>query len=239
MKLKLGIAVLLACMLPASLAAGATRNHDGKILYTYVGELAAAPTSTTVTLNIEGGNRPALQSLLGQSAQQTFTYGSNTEFLLWSKGIPTVVQASALHAGDWVRVNIRAQRGASLSEIEATAPGIIGDHVTQPEPPNKPLFLFRGKLTAVGSSTVTVNVTGGNRRALRLLIGQSAQPAFTFDADTIVLVWRGRVPTVISPSQLQLGDRIVVRVRADRGSTLAQVEATAANRLAEHEPASK
>jgi hypothetical protein len=29
---------------------------------------------------------------------------------------------------------------------------------------------------------------------------------------------------------------VIVRIRADRGSTLAQVEATAAKRVAEHEP---
>ena len=66
-----------------------------------------------------------------------------------------------------------------------------------------------------------MDVAGGNRHALRLLIGQAASQTFAFDADTIVLLWQGKVPTVISPSQLKVGDRFVVRVRADRGSTLA------------------
>ncbi len=237
MKTKLVIAALLACLLPAtSLAAQPNRPHRG-ILYTYVGALAAAPTSTTLTLDIETGNRPALKSLIGQSAQQTFTYDSSTEFLLWSHGIPSVVQSSALHAGDWVRINVRAAHDASLADIEATPPGIVGDHVTEPQPPSKPLFLFRGKLTAVGSSSVTVNVAGGNRHALRLMIGQPAEQSFAFDSETIVLLWQGKVPTVISPAQLKVGDRFVVRVRADRGSTLAQVEATPAARLGDREPA--
>ena len=79
-------------------------------------------------------------------------------------------------------------------------------------------------------------MTGGNRHALRLLVGQSADQSFTFDAGTICLLWQGKVPTLISPSQLKVGDRFVVRIRADRGSTLAQVEATPANHLGDREP---
>jgi hypothetical protein len=241
MKIKLVIAALLACLLPAAALAGngkSDRKHRG-ILYSYVGELASAPSSTGVTLNVEGGNRPALKSLIGQSAQQTFAYDSDTVFLLWSKGIPTVVDPSALHAGDWVRVNVRAPRGASLADVVASPAKLVGDHVTELERPDQPLFLFRGKLTSVGSSSVTVEVKGGNKHALRLMVGQPAEQTFAFDADTIVLLWQGRVPTVIGASQLEVGERIVVRVRADRGSTLAEVEATAAKRLAEREPPAK
>ena len=43
----------------------------------------------------------ALKAMLGQSVSQTFTYGSNTEFLKWSKGIPSVVQAGDLAAGQF------------------------------------------------------------------------------------------------------------------------------------------
>ena len=236
MKTKLVIAALIACLVPAAAFAGNPDRHHHGILYAYVGALAAAPTSNTLTVDIEGGNRAALKSLIGQSAQQTFAYDSTTEFLLWSHGIPTVVQPWALHAGDWVRVNIRAPRGASLQEIVQKAPGIVGDHVTQPERPDKPLFLFRGTLTAVGTSSVTVDVKGGNRHALRLMIGQPSQQTFAFDSDTIILLWQGKVPTVISLAQLKVGDRFVVRIRADRGSSLAQVEATPAARLADREP---
>jgi hypothetical protein len=235
MKKMLLIAALAASLVPAAALAAKPDGRHGGILYTYAGQLAAAPTSTTLTLNVEAGNRPALRSLLGESAQQTFAYDESTEFLLWSHGVPTVVDASALHAGDWVRVNVRAPRRSSIESIVQKPPAIVGGHVERPNPPDKPLFLFRGRLTAVGSSSVTVDVRGGNRRALRLLIGQPAQQTFAFDADTIVLHWQGKVPTVIAPGQLEVGERIVVRVRADKGSTLAEVEATPAARLAEHE----
>jgi hypothetical protein len=42
---------------------------------------------------------------------------------------------------------------------------------------------------------------------------------------------------VIGPSQLKAGDRITVRIRAPRADTLAQVEATAAAHVGDHEPA--
>ena len=49
---------------------------------------------------------------------------------------------------------------------------------------------------------------------------------------------RGRVPELISPSQLTVGDRISVRIRARGSSSLGQVESTPANHVGEHEPAS-
>jgi hypothetical protein len=42
---------------------------------------------------------------------------------------------------------------------------------------------------------------------------------------------------VISLSDLKTGDRVAIHVRAEARSTLAQVEATAAAKVAEHEPA--
>src|SRR5947209_16615539 len=100
-----------------------------------------------------------------------------------------------------------------------------------------PLYLFRGTLSAVGSSSVTVHVTGGDRRALRLLIGNSNDQSFAYDGNTIFLLWQGKVPTVIDATKLVAGDRIVVRIRAPKGATLAQVESSAAKHIGDREPA--
>ena len=233
--------LFLVAALAALLAAGAAfaGNGPAKIRYSFLGQLTATPSNGGVSITVEGGNRPSLRALLGQPVTQTFAYGSNTEFLKWSHGIPTVVQAGDLSAGDFVWVHVRAPRGASLAEIEQQQAGLVGDHGTQLFKPTRPLYLFRGRLTSVGSSTVAVHVTGGNRRALRLLIGQSPDQSFTFGDDTIFLLWQGKVPTVIDASKLVVGDRIVVRIRAAGGSTLAQVESTAANHIGDREPASK
>jgi hypothetical protein len=134
-------------------------------------------------------------------------------------------------------VNVRAPRQADLATIEHQPAGIVGDHGTELFKPDKPLYLFRGTLTSVGSSSVTVHVTGGDHRALRLLIGSPNDQSFAFGDTTIFLLWQGKVPTVIDASKLVVGDKIVVRIRAPKGASLAQVESTPANHIGDREPA--
>jgi hypothetical protein len=195
--------------------------------------------STSVSLTVEGGNHVALRKMLGASVDQSFAIGERTEFLRWSHGVPTVVQAGDLVAGDWVVVNVRAPRRADLGEIESKPAGIVSDRGARPNPPSRPLFLFRGKVAAAsGPSSIAVDVRGGNHRGLRLLLGQPSSQTFTFGPETIFLRWPGKVPTVIDAAQLRVGERVTVRIRAPRGSSLADVEATPAVHVGEHEPAS-
>ena len=233
------IGILAAALTTALLAAGAASAHGGRILYQFRGHLLAAPpaNATQISLSVEGGNHAALRAMLGHSVDQTFTVGTGTEFLKWSHGLPTVVQANELAAGDWVNVNVRAPRGADLERILGRPAGIVGDRGPSPFRPDQPLYLFRGRLVSTGSGSVTVDVRGGNRRALRLLVGQSRQQQFATGDETIFLLWQGKVPTVIAAAELKAGDRVVVRVRAAVRSSLAQVTSTAARRVAEHEPA--
>ena len=229
----------------AALAGNGNGNGNGQArvrahaLYVFVGKLSATPSNGALSISVEGGNRLALRAMLGQPVGQTFAYGNNTEFLKWAKGVPTVVQAGDLAAGDYVRVNIRAPRGASLADLEQVPAGLVGDHGTELYKPTQPLYLFRGTLTSVGASEgVTLDVRGGNARGMRLMIGQQASQTFTTGDDTIFLLWQGKVPTVIALSQLKVGDKVVVRVRAPKGSTLSQVESTAAVHVGDREPAS-
>jgi len=234
------IGLLAAALATALLAAGAASAGGGRgILYQFRGHLLATPpaNATQISVSVEGGNRPALRAMLGHSVDESFTVGSGTEFLTWSHGIPTVVQANELAAGDWVNVNVRAPRGASLERILGKPAGIVGDRGPNPFRPDQPLYLFRGRLVSTGSGSVTVDVRGGNRRALRLLVGQPSQQTFATGGETIYLHWQGKVPTVIAATDLKAGDVVVVRVRAATRSSLAQVTATAARRVAEHEPA--
>ena len=48
---------------------------------------------------------------------------------------------------------------------------------------------------------MTIDVKGGNRRALRLMIGQSTTQSFTTGDETVFLYWAHRIPTVIDASQ--------------------------------------
>ena len=99
------------------------------------------------------------------------------------------------------------------------------------------VYSFVGKLSATPSGGhVSISVESGSPPALRAMLGQPVDQTFSYDDGTIFLLWQGRVPTVIEPSQLKAGDRITVRVRAPQAATLAQVEATPASHVGDHEP---
>ncbi len=229
----IAVAAILATLVTAT-AAFAGGSH-GKTLFRYVGQVQAT-SGSSVTVAVQNGNHAALRSMLGQGQVQTFATGEKTVFLKWTKGIPAVVGIGDLAVGDNVTVNIRADRKGSLDTVKATPAAAIGDRGQNLNPPKKPLYLFRGTLVSAADGKVTMDVKGGNRHALRSLIGQQAQQTFSTGPETVFLHWAHRIPTLIDAAGLKAGDRIVIRVRADRGSTLAQVEATAARRVADREP---
>jgi hypothetical protein len=221
----------LACAALAATAAGAPKGR----LFQFRGEVTGLNLNS-IGVQVEGGNRPALRMMLGQSQNQSFAIGDHTEVLIWRKGIPTVGGVGDMQLGDWVQVSVRAPVGSSLAGIEATQAGLVGDHVKAPHAA-LPLWLYVGTVAGPQSGGhIALHVTAGNRRALRTLLGQSVDQTFTYDDNTIFLLWQGKVPTVIDASQLKAGDRITVRIRAPQRSALAQVEATAANHVGDHEP---
>jgi hypothetical protein len=239
MRIRVFLVTVAAALLAATAALAGPGNGHGKIRYSFLGQLTATPSNGGVSITVQGGNRQALRAMLGAPVTQTFAYGSTTEFLKWSKGIPAVVGPGDLAAGEFVWVHVRAPRGSTLAEIEQQPAGIVGDHGTQLFKPARPLYLFRGTLSSVGGGTVTVHVTGGNHHALKLLVGSSADQSFSFGENTIFLLWQGKVPTVIDASKLVVGDKIVVRIRAEKGASLGQVESTPANHIGDREPAAK
>ncbi|HEX6761706.1 MAG TPA: hypothetical protein VF094_02785 [Gaiellaceae bacterium] len=222
----------LACAAVAATATGGPRAQS----FQFRGELLNA-SSTNVQVQIAGGNHPALRALIGQSQDQTFAIGPSTEILLWSHGTPHVGGVSDLRAGDDVQLNVRAPHGSSLQTIEATAARTVADHGSGNGSPGRPLFLYVGTVTGPQSGGhVALHVASGNWRGLQTMLGQPLDQSFSYDDSTIFLLWQGRVPTVIDASHLQAGDRITIRVRAPRSSTLAQVEATPAKHVGDHEP---
>jgi hypothetical protein len=238
------IVVAFAAVLATLVAATAAMagGPQGKTLFRYAGQLKAT-SGSSVTVTVQNGNRPALRSMLGQSQDQTFATDTTSEkktvFLKWTDGIPKVVAYSDLAINDYVTVNVRAERDASLDTIKGTPAGIVADHGSTLNKPDKPLYLFRGTFVSATDSTVTIGVKGGNHHALRLMIGNGATQTFATGPETVFLHWAHRIPTVIDAKGLHEGDRIIIRVRADRGSTLAEVEATAARRVADREPKSQ
>jgi hypothetical protein len=237
MRTRLVLLILVAALVGVGGAAAGNGHGKGKTQFSFLGQLTATPSNGGVSITVQGGNKRALRAMLGAPVTQTFAYGATTEFLKWSKGVPAIVGPGDLAAGDFVWVHVRAPRGATLAELEQQPAGIVGDHGTQLFKPGRPLYLFRGTLSSTGTNTVNVHVTGGNRHALRVLIGSSSDQSFAFGDDTIFLLWQGKVPTVIDATKLVPGDKIVVRIRAPKGASLAQVEASAARHVGDREPA--
>jgi hypothetical protein len=237
--LYLGLVALALLTVGASQTFAA--GNGGNALFIFNGRLLAdAGSSPSVFVDVNGGNRIALKKLIGHSDNQQFAVGANTQYLRWTHGVPTVVPESNLVAGDRVSVKIRADRRASLAQIESTQAKTVAD--TGPPNgryPRRPLWLFIGTLNApAGGGHFGLHITNGNLRALRSMLGQPLDQSFTYDGHTIFVVWHGRVPMAISPSQLKPGDRISVRIRAPRAFALGQVESVPANHVGDHQPAS-
>jgi len=237
MKHRLTLALVCTALACFALGGAATAGNRGQ-LFVFSGELLATPgaNAANVSVQVETGNKPALRALLNQSQNQVFTVGSGTQVLVWSHGKPQVGSTADLKQGDWVTVRIRAPHGSSLQQIDGTAAVTVADHAAPGR--SLPLWLFEGTVAGAQSGGhIALHVDSGNWKALHALLGQPLAQAFTYDTGTIFLLWQGRVPTVIDPSQLKAGDKITVRIRAPRGASLAQVEATPARHVGDHEPA--
>jgi hypothetical protein len=236
MKLRLTLALALTAFACAALGGAAAAGHGQ--LYVFKGELLSTPgpNATSLSVQVETGNRAALRALIGASQNEVFSVGSGTRVMIWSHGVPRVGTTADLQQGDWVTLRIRAAHDASLQQIENQQAAAVAESAR----PNggRPLWLFVGNVSGPQSGGhIALHVLSGNWKALQAMLGQSLDQSFTYDDGTIFLLWQGHVPTVIGPSQLQAGDRITVRVRAPRSATLSQVEATAANHVGDHEPA--
>ncbi len=224
----------------AALSAPAADAHAAKgHNFVFSGRLLAdpAPGSTAIVVQVEKGNRAALKKMVGASQNQAFAVDSNTVFLRWSQGKPTVVPVESLEADDWVTVRVRAAWRASLADIVATPARQVSDRGPDPRFARKPLWRFVGTLLAPASGgQIALRITSGNWKALHSMLGQPLEQSFTYNARTIFLRWTGGVPALIAPEQLKVGDQTTVRIRSWRHSSLAQVKATPAARVIDREP---
>jgi hypothetical protein len=230
--------VVLAALVLLATGASSTFAAGGEQTYVFNGRLLAdAGSSTSLYVDINGGNKPALKKLVGQSDNQYFAVGAGTQYLRWAHGVPTVVAESNLVAGDVVSVQVRAARDASLAQIEAAAALRVADRGPTPGHAGKPLWLFIGTLNGpAAGGKVAIHVQSGNWLALRKMLGQPLDESFSYGNRTIFILWRSGVPTVISPSQLKVGDRISIRIRAPRVDSLQQAELVPATHIGDHEP---
>jgi hypothetical protein len=230
------LAAVMVVVAAASSSLAAQRGGD--LTYVFNGRLLAdAGNSPSLYVAVSGGTKAALKKLVGQGQNQHFTVGSGTQYLRWAHGVPTVVSESNLVADDVVSVKVRAPRGASLAEIEAAAASRVADRGPSPGHAVRALWLLIGTLNGpAANGRVSLHVQSGNWLGLRKMLGQPLDQSFSYGRRTVFVLWQGGVPTVISPSQLRVGDRISVRVRAPRSFSLQQAEQVAAGHIGDHEP---
>jgi hypothetical protein len=240
MKLRLTLALAaaaLACVaFGGAASAHSTRHHPGQ-RYVFNGEVLAAPGANagSLSVQIEGGNHAALKALIGGAQSENLTLDANTRVLIYSRGVPHVGNTSEIQQGDFVTVVVRSPHNSSLQQLVGTPAVSVAAHAAPRG--GRPLWLFIGSVGGPqAGGHIALHVDSGNWKALHAMLGQPLDQSFTYDDGTIFLLWQGGRPTVIGPSQLQAGDRITVRIRAARDSTLQQVEATPANHVGDHEP---
>src|SRR5436190_151541 len=94
-------------------------------------------------------------------------------------------------------------------------------------------YVFNGQLLAdAGNSpSLFVDVHGGNKPALRKLIGQGRTQQLAVDAGTQYIRWTNGQPAVVNEASLVAGDFVTIRVRAARDASLGQIESTPAWRV--------
>jgi hypothetical protein len=93
------------------------------------------------------------------------------------------------------------------------------------------LYIFSGTIAAApatSSSALSVTVTGGNRPALRALVGNTSAPlSFTVDGKTAYIAWtatsRGNAPSATTADALKVGDPVHLRIRARFQAPLARL----------------
>jgi len=196
----------------------------------FVGNLTAAPGAgaTSVTITVSGGDREALRLMLGQPTAQTFAVNGDTKVVNVRHGSGTLAD---LAQGDLVWIEIAAPRGTALADVEKQPAKRVLDRGQGQAAKPQVEYAFRGTLVSTGASSLSLNVTSGTVRALRLMIAQPAAQTFAVDSSTRFVRVADRTRSSATLADLKAGDQVDVFVRAAADATLAQVEGVAATRV--------
>ncbi|HMG98689.1 MAG TPA: hypothetical protein VK546_07200, partial [Gaiellales bacterium] len=101
------------------------------------------------------------------------------------------------------------------------------------------LFLFGATAAAIDTTnhTITVDVNFGNWRGLFALLGQPVHQTFTYDGNTVFLMWRHGRPIGIDAGLIHPGAPLTLRVFGETWNTpLAKLLATPLWRVKLGEP---
>ena len=128
----------------------------------------------------------------------------------------TALIAAALGAAA-IAAPVGATQAAPVKATHAAAPNVV--------------YTFNGRVATEpgeGAATLQVQVTGGNRPALKAMIGSGQPLTFTMGPRTRWIVWTGNVPKNGDSGDVHVGDPVTVNVAGDRGASLATLLASRA-----------
>lgn len=222
-----------AATLVAPAVAAAKVHKPVVISYKFNGTLIGEPgaNATHVSIQLRGGNLPALRSTIGFNTRKplTFTLGAHTTFYIASGRTWVLGTSASLHDTDPLTVVVRGRRGLKLRALVHRPARSVWDRAAI-DPAHGVLYSFWGSVTGVDTSShrVSITVLDGNHRALRLMLGMLQQQSFTYDGSTVFVHWSHGIPVLVDPSTIKAGQRLSVRIRAKAGLGLAAVESTPA-----------
>ena len=236
MSRRLLIALLALAAVPVlAQPASAHNRHDGNA-YEYRGTVTAL-TGDQLQVQVTGGNRAALKSLIGATQPTTFKVDATTKVVVESDG-PHAGTLGDLAPGDSVVVVYRGVQDLTAAQLATTPATRVWD-VTGKNRPHGRLFLYAGTITALdpATSAISVNINFGNWRGLYSLLGQPTAETFHYDASTTFVKWAAKQPYTVPVSELHVGDPITLHVIAPSWDTpLATLLATPAYRVRIGEP---
>ena len=230
------IAILALAAVPVLAQSASAHGRHGSA-YEYRGTVTAL-TGDQLQVQVTGGNRPALRSLIGATQPTTFKVDATTKVVVDSPTGPGEGTIADLTPGDTVRVVYRHAAGLTAAQLSQTAATRVWD-VTGKNRPAGRLFLYAGTVSAVdpATSAITATVDFGNWRALYSLLGQSTSQTFHYDAATVFVKWAAGKPYTVPATEVHVGDPVTVRILAPTWETpLATLLASPAYRIRVGEP---
>ena len=236
MSRRLLIALLALAAVPVLAQPASAHNRHHGTTYEYRGTVTAL-TGDQLQVQVAGGNRAALRSLIGATQPTTFKVDATTKVVVESHG-PHSGALGDLAPGDSVVVVYRNARDLTAAQLAQTPATRVWD-VTAKNRPHGRLFLYAGTVTALDPTTsaIAVNVNFGNWRGLYSLLGQPTTETFHYDATTTFVKWAAKQPYTVPVTELHVGDPITVRILAPSWDTpLATLLATPAYRIRIGEP---
>ena len=233
-------AVALAIAVASLALAGTASAHVRGVPYEFRGAAVVAPGTgaTQIQVQVDGGNRLALKALLGAAQPTTFKTDGHTRWISVNVNTPVVGSSDTVLTGDLVRVVIRAPFHTPLATLLAMPAASVTDLSARTRPAGR-LFLFGATASAIDTTnhTITVDVNFGNWRGLFALLGQPVHQTFTYDGNTVFLMWRHGRPIGIDAGLIHPGAPLTLRVFGETWNTpLAKLLATPLWRVKLGEP---